>query len=58
MIDYKRVCKIILGSGTTPAAPAAGAHPVSGGAASNVFSPSVIHVTPQDKEAIERVRNF
>ena len=41
-------------SGGTPAAPEAG----SGAGAGSMFAPGVIQVTPQDKEAIERVRYF
>ena len=39
-------------TGGTPAAPEAG----SGAGAGSMFAPGVIQVTPQDKEAIERVR--
>ncbi|KAK6639883.1 hypothetical protein RUM43_008158 [Polyplax serrata] len=43
------------GSGATPTSAGAG-NPTTGGAASNVFSPGVVQVTPQDKEAIERLK--
>lgn len=49
-----------LGSGGTPASPAAGANTTAtaggGGGAGNLLPTGVIQITPQDKEAIERVR--
>lgn len=43
------------GSGGTPASPAAGANTTTGGGVAN-YPQDVIQVTPQDKEAIERLK--